>query len=91
MVVTCLGRWGQIQKSFKSHGWYDSFGWSIILYSEKCAGSIPCQGTYLGCGLNSWLGCVQEATNQCFSHGCLSVSLPASLPLSPPFFFVNTI
>ena len=25
------------------------------------------QGTCLGCGFDPWLGCIREATNQCFS------------------------
>ena len=41
-----------------------SDGWSVVPYSyiKKVAGSIPVQGTYLGCGFNPPSGCVQEAT-----------------------------
>lgn len=39
----------------------------------------PAQGP--GCGFNPQSRCVQEATNQCFSHGCFSLS-PSSPPLS---------
>ena len=35
-------------------------------------GSIPSQGTYLGCGLDSQSGCIWEETDRCFS-------LPSSL------------
>ena len=34
---------------------------------QKVAGSIPSWGTYLGCRFKPHLGCVQEATSQCFS------------------------
>ena len=34
---------------------------------QKIAGSIPGQGTDLGCGLNPLSGCIQEAAKPCFS------------------------
>ena len=34
---------------------------------RKVAGLIPGQGTCLGYGFGPWSGCVQEATDQCFS------------------------
>ena len=49
--------------------------------NQKVTGSIPSQGTCLGCGPGPWLGGMREATD-CFSHTSmfLSVSLPTSLP-----------
>ena len=40
----------------------------------KVVGSIPGQGTYLGCGFDPWSRCIQEAANWCFF-----CSLPSSL------------
>ena len=37
------------------------------LIYQKLAGLIPSQGTCLGCGFDSWLRHIWEATNQCFS------------------------
>lgn len=34
---------------------------------QKAEGLIPGQGSYLGCGFDAQLGCVQERTNRCFS------------------------
>ena len=57
--------------------------WPVWLSWMEChpinwefAGLTPSQGTYPGCGLFPQLGCLQEATNQCFS---LSLSLSLSL------------
>ena len=45
--------------------------------------AIPSQGTCLGCGFDSTLGHVQEATNRCLSLSLsLSLSSPLTLPLS---------
>ena len=30
---------------------------------QKVTDSIPGQGTCLGCGFGSWLGCIREAAN----------------------------
>ena len=50
---------------------------------QKVAGSIPDQGTYLGCGCDPWVGCVQEATRPMFLfHIDVSVSLSHILFLS---------
>ena len=43
--------------------------------NRKFAGSIPGQGTCLGCGFVPQLGSEREATSQC-SSPCLSLSLP---------------
>ena len=51
-----------------------SVGWLIISYAKRLRGSIPSQGTYLGCSFNPWLKCVQETTN-CVSHINVSLSL----------------
>ena len=47
----------------------------------KVMGSIPCQGTCLGCRFGPWLGYLWEATNQCFSHQSFFSSLSPSFPL----------
>ena len=49
---------------------------------QKVAGSIPGQGTYLGCEFDPWLGCLWEATDQCFSLTSMFLSLSLS-PLLP--------
>ena len=49
-------------------------GWCIIPYTKKVTGSIPSQGTYLGCGFDPRWGRVWEATDHCFS-----LRLPSSL------------
>ena len=46
--------------------------------NREVAGSIPSQGTCLGCGLS----CVREVTNPCFSHTSMFLSLSFSLPSS---------
>ena len=43
---------------------------------QKVAGSIPSQGTHLGCRFDPPLGCVWEATNGCFSLTSKFLSLP---------------
>lgn len=60
-------------------------GWVAPLLgaSPQCpkgCGVIPSESTYLGCGLDPQSGCVQEASDQCFSH--INVALSFSLPLS---------
>ena len=45
---------------------------------QKVASSVPGQGTFLGCGFGPWLGRMQEATNRCFSHISMFLSLPNS-------------
>ena len=49
---------------------------------QKVSGSIPGQDTYVGCGFPHSLGCVWEATDQCFSLTLMFLSLLFSL-LSP--------
>ena len=46
---------------------------------EKVEGSIPGQGTYLGCSFDPQLGLEQEATDPCFSLTSMFLSLPSSL------------
>ena len=46
------------------------------------AGSIPGQGTCLGCGFNPQLEHIQEATDPCLSLSSMFLSLSVSL-LSP--------
>ena len=48
---------------------------------QEVASSIPGWGTCLGCGFHPRLGCVPEATNQCFSLTSMFLSLSFS-----PFF-----
>ena len=59
---------------------------------RKVAGSIPVQGTCLGCRFSPQSGHVREATNQCLSH--VDVSLPPLsssllLPLPLPLKSIN--
>ena len=49
---------------------------------QKVSGSIPSCGRCLGCWLSSKMGCVQEATSQCFSLTFMFVSLCHSLSSS---------
>ena len=51
-----------------------------LSWAPNVAGSIPSQGTYLGCGFSPGLWHIWEATDQCFSLTWMSLSLP--LPLS---------
>ena len=45
----------------------------------KVNGLIPSQGRGLGCRLRPWSGCVQEATDLCFSLMSVFLSLSFSL------------
>ena len=49
----------------------------VLSMHQMAVGSIPCQGTYLGCRCDPQSGYVQEATDQHFS-----LSHPLTLPLS---------
>ena len=50
---------------------------------QNVPGLIPSQGTRLGCRFGSWLGCMREATDLCFSvTSVFSPSLSSSLSLS---------
>ena len=63
-------------------------------HHRKVAGSIPGQGTYLGCGLDLWpwcvqslawalqsrSGCLRKAADRCSSLSSMFVSLSSSLP-----------
>ena len=77
--------WYQSQK--KKNGqcgpWQVWLSW-LEHHSVNCnvAGSIPGQGTYLGCGFGPQAGCMQECSRPMFlSH--ISVSLPFSFPPFP--------
>ena len=48
---------------------------------QMVAGSIPCQGTYLGGGFGHWFERVQEATDLCFSLTSMFLSLLPPLSL----------
>ena len=48
---------------------------------QNVTGSIPSQGTSLGCGFSPQRWCWQEAPDPCFSYTCFCSS-PPSLPLS---------
>ena len=53
--------------------WLD---WSVFQWiHQKVAGSILCQGTYLGCGFVPCSGCMRRATDQCFSLPLMFLSL----------------
>ena len=45
---------------------------------KKAAGSIPDQGTNLGCGFNTYWGRIQDALDRCFSLTLMFVSLSRS-------------
>ena len=55
--------------------------WALS-HNVKGLGSIPGQGTCLSCGFGHQSGCVQQATDQCFSHNLLSLSFFLPSPLS---------
>ena len=46
-----------------------------ILEPQNVVGSIPCQGTHLGCRFDPPSRCIQEATGQCFSLTSMFLSL----------------
>ena len=52
----------------------------IILAKQKVTGLITGQGMCLGCGFSPHSVCIREATNQCFFHTSMFVSLSFSLP-----------
>ena len=56
---------------------------------QKVAGQIPGWGTCLVCRFSPWSGCVQEATDQCFSH--LDVFLPSLPPPLPLFLIISKV
>ena len=71
--------------------WYGSVDWSIVPCTERVTGSIPSQGTYLGCEFHPQLGHIWEAAidvsiDVSLSHRCFFLSLffsPSSLfPIS---------
>ena len=49
---------------------------------RRAVGLIPSQGKRLGCRSSPQLGCVGEATGQCFSLTSTFLSLPFHSPLS---------
>ena len=58
-----------------------SVGWSIIPYNRKCAGLIPGQGTYLGCGSDPWGTYGRQPIDICHIDVSLCLSLS---PCAPP-------
>ena len=62
-----------------------SLGWGIIPYAKRLQVQFPARAHYLGCGFNSQLGQVWEATDRFFSHQCYSLSLFFFLSFSPSF------
>ena len=51
--------------------------------NQEVAGSIPCQGTCMGCGLGPSLGvCERQPADVSLTLQCFSPSLSPSLPLS---------
>ena len=53
-----------LKQNFCESSWLVWLSWlECCLYTERSWGSIPSQGTYLGCGFDPWLGRVREATN----------------------------
>ena len=64
--------------------WLGGFvGWSIVLYTEKVAGWIPSQGTYLGCEFIPWTWHMWEVADRCFSLTSMFLSLYLSPPPTP--------
>ena len=59
-----------------------SVGWSIAPVHQKVVGSIPGQGTCLGCGDHPQSGHMQRATDRCFSLTSVFFSLPPTSSLS---------
>ena len=50
---------------------------------RKVTGSIPGQGTCLGCGFSPWVrACERQSIDVSLSHPCFFPSLSPSLPLS---------
>ena len=83
----------QSRKQSEKFLWQEVFSWALARLlswlehrpvNQNVTGSIHSQGTYLGCGFHPWLGHIWEATDRCFLHRCLSVSL--YLSLSPSLF-----
>ena len=58
-----------IKNSYISPGWVSQLV-RVLFHMPKC------------CGFDSWLGCIQESTDWCFSLTSLFLSLHFSLPLS---------
>ena len=56
-----------------------SAGWASS-HKPKVEGSIPGEGTSLGCRFGPWSGRVWEATDRCFSLALMCLSLLFSLP-----------
>ena len=57
----------------------------VLPCNQKVVGSIPSEGTCLGCRFGAWSGYTQEATNHqsmFLSHIYFSLFLP-SFPISP--------
>ena len=61
-----------VRNSQESHCRHGSGGWSIFLYTKRLGGSIPSQGTYLGCRFTLSWG----------MYGRQPVNVSASLSLS---------
>ena len=53
---------------------------SVWLSWLSVTGSILVWDICLGCGFGPWLGCVQEATDRCFSLTLMFLPLSFSLP-----------
>ena len=60
--------------------WYSSLEHRPI--NQKVTGSIPGQGTCLGCGFSPQSGCIQEATDCYFCLTLMFLSLSLFSPLS---------
>ena len=54
--------------------------------NQKVTGSIPGQGTCRGCRFGPHSGCVQEATDQCFS---LSLTTGISMGFISPYIEIH--
>lgn len=67
-----------LKKSESGPGQGGSVGWRTVLCTERL-GSIPFQGTCLGCQFHPRSGCMGEAADRCVSPELTFLSLPSSL------------
>ena len=74
----CCNKLASIQL-IKTTQSYAAAGWLSWLehhpIQQKSTVSVPSQCTYLGRGVDPWLGHMQEATDGCFLHQYFSLSL----------------
>ena len=69
--------WVNGLKEHVAQPWWVWLSWLGIhcLAKQDVSGLVPCQGICPGCGFGPQSGCVQEATDQCFSVTLMFLSL----------------